>query len=103
MFLSLTSPSMCHRRLLKKDNEIINMTAVRCQCTMPFHAFIFCKQEVIMEKATGVSLEGDWWAVEFDIFPDAAVINFVVKYYEHFDNNERQDFKALVELDAVGG
>ncbi|CAL8465412.1 g4948 [Coccomyxa elongata] len=60
-------------------------------------------QEVIMEKATGVSQEGNWWAVEFDVFPDAAVINFVVKYYEHFDNNEGQDFKALVELDALGG
>lgn len=61
------------------------------------------EQEIIMEKATGVSEEGDWWAAEFDVFPDAAVINFVVKYYEHFDNNEGQDFKALVELDAGGG
>ena len=56
-----------------------------------------------MDKATGVSQEGDWWAVEFDVLPDAAVINFVVKYYEHFDNNEGQDFKAVVELDALGG
>ena len=61
-------------------------------------------QEIIMDRVTGVSEEGDWWAVEFDVFPDAAVINFVVKYYEHFDNNEGQDFKALVELDsALGG
>lgn len=25
---------------------------------------------------------------------DAAVLNFVVSYFEHFDNNDRKDFKV---------
>ena len=45
---------------------------------------------------------GDWWAAEVDVLPDAAVVNFVVQYYEHFDNNEGQDFRAVVEP-AGGG
>ena len=45
---------------------------------------------------------GDWWAAEVDVLQDAAVVNFVLQYYEHFDNNEGQDFRAVVEQ-AGGG
>ena len=54
-----------------------------------------------MEKAEGPG-PGDWWAAELDVLPDAAVVNFVVQYYEHFDNNEGQDYKAVVEHQGGG-
>jgi hypothetical protein len=61
------------------------------------------EQELVFQKADNASEPGDWWAAEFDVLPDAAVINFVIKYYEHFDNNDGQDYKALVQLDESGG
>ena len=54
-----------------------------------------------MEKAEGPGL-GDWWAADVDVLPDAAVVNFVLQYYEHFDNNEGRDFKAVVEHQGGG-
>ena len=54
-----------------------------------------------MEKAEGPG-PGDWWAADLDVLPDAAVVNFVLQYYEHFDNNEGQDFKAVVEHQGGG-
>lgn len=30
----------------------------------------------------------------------AAVLNFVIQYYEHFDNNNGADFKVAVQLPA---
>lgn len=62
-----------------------------------------CTQELIFQKAEGMHAEGDWWAIDFDALHDAAVYNFVVKYYEHYDNNDGQDYKALVQLDEAGG
>ena len=54
-----------------------------------------------MKRAEGPGA-GDWWAADFDVLPDAAVVNFVLQYYEHWDNNEGQDFKAAVEHQGGG-
>jgi starch synthase len=50
----------------------------------------------------GQAAGGDWWAAEVDVLPDAAVVNFVVQYYEHFDNNEGADFRAAVQQAGAG-
>ncbi len=40
------------------------------------------------------SLPTEWWEALVPIPSDAAVLNFVVNYFEHFDNNDRKDFKV---------
>ena len=55
-----------------------------------------------MSEARGVQPAGDWFAAEVDVPQDVAVLNFVVQYYEHYDNNYGVDFKAAVEVDSEG-
>ena len=55
-----------------------------------------------MSEAKGVRPAGDWFAAEVDVPVDVAVLNFVVQYYEHYDNNYGQDFKAAVQVDSAG-
>ena len=55
-----------------------------------------------MSSATGVREPGDWFTAEADVPPDVAVLNFVVQYYEHFDNNYGLDYKAAVQFDSHG-
>ncbi len=55
-----------------------------------------------MSEAKGVQPAGDWFAAEVDVPQDVAVLNFVVQYYEHYDNNYGVDFKAAVEVDSEG-
>lgn len=40
------------------------------------------------------ALPSEWWEALVPIPSDAAVLNFVVNYFEHFDNNDRKDFKV---------
>ncbi|EFN55259.1 hypothetical protein CHLNCDRAFT_134595 [Chlorella variabilis] len=47
---------------------------------------------------TGVDLAEEWWEALYSIPDDAAALNFVVTYFEHYDNNEKRDFKVLVDL-----
>ena len=53
-----------------------------------------------MSSATGVREPGDWFTAEAAVPPDVAVLNFVVQYYEHFDNNYGLDYKAAVQFDS---
>lgn len=39
-----------------------------------------------------------WWEAEVDVQVDAVVINFVVQFYEHFDNNQGSDHKVQLTL-----
>ena len=55
-----------------------------------------------MSEAKGVQPAGDWFSAEVDVPQDVAVLNFVVQYYEHYDNNYGLDFKAAVEVDSEG-
>ena len=55
-----------------------------------------------MSEAEGVEPAGDWFAAELNVPVDVAVLNFVVQYYEHYDNNYGQDFKAAVQVDSKG-
>ena len=55
-----------------------------------------------MSSATGIREPGDWFTAEADVPPDVAVLNFVVQYYEHFDNNYGLDYKAAVQFDSHG-
>ena len=55
-----------------------------------------------MKEAHGVKPAGDWFTAETDVPPDVAVLNFVLQYYEHYDNNYGQDYKAAVQFDAGG-
>ncbi len=41
---------------------------------------------------------GDWYEAEISIPIEAAAINFVINYYEHYDNNKSKDHKILVAL-----
>ena len=55
-----------------------------------------------MSEARGVQPAGDWFAAEVNVPQDVAVLNFVIQYYEHYDNNYGLDFKAAVEVDSEG-
>ena len=55
-----------------------------------------------MSSAAGVREPGDWFTAEAAVPPDVAVLNFVVQYYEHFDNNYGLDYKAAVQFDSHG-
>ena len=55
-----------------------------------------------MSSAPGVREPGDWFTAEADVPPDVAVLNFVIQYYEHFDNNYGLDYKAAVHFDSHG-
>ena len=59
-------------------------------------------QEITMSSAAGVREPGDWFTAEAEVPPDVAVLNFVVQYYEHFDNNYGLDYKAAVQFDSHG-
>lgn len=54
-------------------------------------------QDVLFKKAE-LEEEGDWWTVETEVPKGAAVLNFVVQYYDHFDNNGGLDYKLSVGL-----
>ena len=34
----------------------------------------------------------EWWVADMQIPYEAAAVNFVVNYFEHYDNNDRQDY-----------
>ena len=36
----------------------------------------------------------EWWEAEVAVAPEAASLQFVVSYYEHFDNAGGADYKA---------
>ena len=55
-----------------------------------------------MSEARGLRPVGDWFAAEVQVPVDVAVLNFVVQYYEHYDNNYGADFKAAVQVDSEG-
>ena len=37
---------------------------------------------------------GEWWEASVEVPLDAVALDWVVTYYEHCDNNDRQDFKV---------
>ncbi|KAI7836090.1 hypothetical protein COHA_010018 [Chlorella ohadii] len=55
-------------------------------------------RDIQLKRVPTVKADEEWWEALVPIPSDAAVLNFVVNYFEHFDNNDRKDFKALVEL-----
>ncbi|PSC67151.1 glycosyltransferase family 5 [Micractinium conductrix] len=44
--------------------------------------------------------EGEWWEALVTVPIDACALNFVLTYFQHYDNNDRKDFKALIDLPA---
>lgn len=38
----------------------------------------------------------EWWVADMQVPYEAAAVNFVVNYFEHYDNNDRQDYKLKV-------
>ena len=52
--------------------------------------------EVIMERVKQPSDApvGDWWKAGFTVPGHAAVLDFVVQYYEHYDNNDGANYKV---------
>ena len=42
------------------------------------------------------SADQDWWVAELDVPFEAVAVNFVISYYEYYDNNGLQDYKLLV-------
>ena len=54
----------------------------------------------LAKKVVGASVGDEWWEAAVDVPRDAVALNFVINYYEHFDNNGSADFKATVALPA---
>ena len=40
------------------------------------------------------SSEGEWWEALVTVPIDACALNFVLTYFQHYDNNDRKDFKV---------
>ena len=38
----------------------------------------------------------DWWSAELSLPAEAAAVNFVINYYDHYDNNNQKDHKLNV-------
>lgn len=45
--------------------------------------------------------QAEWWEALVPIPDDAAVLNFVVSVYDHYDNNDRQDFKVRAGVEVA--
>ena len=48
----------------------------------------------------------EWWEASLQVAAEAVVLNFVVAYYENYDNNEQRDHKVLrmvLQLAGDGG
>ena len=41
---------------------------------------------------------GDWWSADMSIPYEAAAMNFVVNFQNHYDNNGSQDYKLNVRM-----
>lgn len=50
----------------------------------------------------GVASKGEWWAAEVTIPETAVVLDFVINYHEHYDNNGGKDYHAATQLPARG-
>jgi starch synthase len=63
-------------------------------------------QDIEMQRAPASSAStkstsdgtAEWWHAVIQVPQSAAALNFVVNYYEHFDNNNAADYKIAVEL-----
>lgn len=51
-----------------------------------------------MKRSAG---SNDVWEAHSEVPEDAAVLNFVINYYEHYDNNHGNDYKIAVSLPAT--
>ena len=49
-----------------------------------------------VEASSPAAVEEDWWSADVEVPLEAAALNFVVNYYDHYDNNDRQDHKINV-------
>ena len=49
-----------------------------------------------MATPAAPSADQDWWVAELDVPFEAVAVNFVINYYEYYDNNGLQDYKLLV-------
>jgi starch synthase len=64
-------------------------------------------QDIVMQRApaSAASAKGDsgaeWWQAVVQVPESAVALNFVVNYYEHFDNNNSADYKIAVELPST--
>jgi hypothetical protein len=52
-------------------------------------------QKRAMVSAPPVEPE-EWWVAELAVPMQAAVVDFVLNYFEHWDNNGRQDYALKV-------
>lgn len=82
-------------------------------CPLAFSLFAGCSaslsfaQDILMTRAAAAAGaaadKGEWWEAEIEIGETDVSLDFVFQYYEHFDNNQGRDYKALVELpEGVG-
>lgn len=54
-----------------------------------------------MERLDVPATPGEcWWVAEVTLPLDAVVMDFVVHYFKHFDNNNSSDHRALVSYDT---
>jgi starch synthase len=65
-------------------------------------------QDIVMQRApatkattTSTDSGAEWWQAVVQVPESAVALNFVVNYYEHFDNNNSADYKIAVELPAT--
>ncbi|EFJ40335.1 hypothetical protein VOLCADRAFT_99865 [Volvox carteri f. nagariensis] len=68
--------------------------------TGPIAARGFLARQLLLAVvgANGTRLEEDWFETEVALPKEAVAMNFVFNYYEHYDNNSRQDYKVKVVL-----
>ena len=93
--------SLCHAQIrgLGSPRQCMSEMNGANMCRSVSSRFL---QEITMSSATGVREPGDWFTAAADVPSDVAVLNFVVQYYEHFDNNYGLDYKTAVQFDSHG-
>lgn len=61
-----------------------------------------CIGRAQMEALDAPAAPGErWWVAEVPVPLDAVVLDFVVYFYEHFDNNDGANHRALVTYDST--
>ena len=56
--------------------------------------------ELSVAAAVAADDKEEWWEAEVNVPMEAAAVNFVVNFFEHYDNNNTKDYKILVSLPA---
>jgi Starch/carbohydrate-binding module (family 53) len=63
-------------------------------------------QDIIMTRAAEAPQDApdapaEWWEASLEVPPTAVVANFVLQYWEHFDNNSGADHRILIDFDPT--